>query len=140
MKKYISYILIVLIGYVSFSCRDVLKSPEIKGYIYNTTTLKPEQNVKITFRLTYRFGGGTIPISAIGDSVGFFYIPIYKKFELSLPVIEAGDIVLCSDCVITLEKEGFDTDSVYLNQLHLKTIEAYTYEIDSLFFTARKTP
>lgn len=123
---------------IFFSCRDTIKSPEIKGHVYNRETLEPISNLTISIWLTDNFGGPIIPKKVVTDSIGGFHIPKRSKKELALPILESADYLLCYDCVVTLEKNGFITDSVFIGNFNPKFLEGYITEIDSLFFTARK--
>lgn len=132
------YIIITLIVSSLFSCRDTIKSPEIKGYVYDKETLEPCADIKVSFWVTYQFREPIFQIEGVTDSLGFFDIPIHKEKELAMPFIGGNDRFLCDDCVILLEKDDSEIDSVFLDISRFRYIQNNIIEIDSLFFTARK--
>lgn len=136
--RYFIYAIILTTTFFSSSCRKETVRPGVKGHIYDKETLRPTQEVTLKFCFIYRSGGSIIiKKEIVSDSLGYFEILPYEEFKFFLPTLESNDLSLCIDCVVTIEKKGFTSDSIFLEERNYGYKNKY-FMLDSLFFSGRK--
>jgi hypothetical protein len=121
-----SKLIIVVVCFTMFSCMVVgYKNPKLYGYVLNSDTLEPIDNVLINTIYSRK------PIQALTNEMGYFEYPRGKKFrEWITPFLEGSrysiNLVLQKEDYISdtmyfdvwLNQEGLDLDTLYLTKIH----------------------